>query len=331
VETIHGIMLWCGDHMPSSLLRAASLWVVAASLLAQSAQAQTAVFRDDFESGTLLTSDTPPGQWDYKNTSASSPQVTLGLTGAAANQGSLWGLRYSDAAGNGSGSGSEPQIGRYFTARSGDYYVRVAFRLSGLGASGSANVVQIQGTVPSGTMLEVGVENPGPSFFVGGFDSAGQYQSALASTSIPQGEWHVFEAVLRGVGTATASRELWIDGQRVALDSPVAMVGQTFNHLIIGGAWVDRSFTGTLDFDDVGAQPTPFLTPDAGTAPDAGILPDGGVSGAVDAGSSALTFAVGCACSSMAPATGFWGAVLSLYFIWKCGARRRASPLHVRP
>src|SRR5687768_11368953 len=64
-------------------------------LFAGGASAQGAVFADDFESGTLISAEDPPGRWTALLTDGATASVTLGVDGAAARRGCI-GVRFDD-------------------------------------------------------------------------------------------------------------------------------------------------------------------------------------------------------------------------------------------
>lgn len=88
--------------------------------------AQTPTFSDDFETGTLLLSEMPPGRWNSAFGGATA--ISMNATAAAAHRGAR-GMRRVDF-----GTGAETlAVAHGEPNRSGDYHVRVWMRASSLG------------------------------------------------------------------------------------------------------------------------------------------------------------------------------------------------------
>jgi hypothetical protein len=221
---------------------------VALLLLSSGAFAQT--IADDFESGGLLFTDTPPGRWNSLNL-LRQPQDSAAETAAAAHRGDA-GLRVIDMNTQGMTPNAEVELGYQAAAgiSSGDYCVRGWLRVTQQNGVGQIFPVQVETSQPqSADICEFAFDFGKVEIDVGGFDGPGSFTLYRAG-DLPDGAWHLYECHTLGIGSASGARELYVDG--VLLDNnPEDLTGLTLQQLNIGEAYGDVDFQGTLDFDDV--------------------------------------------------------------------------------
>jgi hypothetical protein len=233
-----------------------SLRIVVACLLGLVAFGETvahgAGFFDDYETGTLLHTDNPPGAWTFTVTG----EAQLQATSAAAHRG-LYGLEISDANG---GSATSANLGSLYYDDGGvtDYYARTWLRVVSSNDTGQASAVQIQGSVPSSTLAELLLVFSQRRIGIGGFDRLGNYTSSFSNNVPLDGAWHAFELHARGLGGPSGSRELWLDGQLVASNTGIDWSGQSLSNICLGECWTVEGWSGTWYVDDTRASATPL-------------------------------------------------------------------------
>ncbi|NMO14775.1 hypothetical protein HPC49_26035 [Pyxidicoccus fallax] len=211
-------------------------------------------FSDDFESGTLRSSDSPPGRWDQ--TAVVSPN-TLASRAEGAHRG-RYGLTVSDST---STAGSLASVIAVSDTLASEFHVRTWLRLRSVTASGRIILMQAhpalvelrlleQGT---GLIWELSVRNgPEPTYF------------SLHGSRVEPGRWYLVEFSVRGLGTTSGEARLWVDG--VAQGSPLS--GRDWNHseyvfneFQVGEPWSDTgTFKGFIDFDDVRVSAAPMAS-----------------------------------------------------------------------
>lgn len=207
-------------------------------------------FADDAETGTLLDSETPPGRW----TQRSAPTVNaLLVTGAAAHRGSF-GVRHEDTSA-GAGGGNEGAVEVRSAGLTGDVHLRFWFRVVALNGSGEVVFAHIRSPADSLTALAFQAETG--AFREGGFDRTGAFSQILLNRSVDLGVWHLMEVAALGVGTANGTAKTWMDGVPLGTRSGLDWSTLEAEELSIGEPWGNpRTFTGTMDFDDVRAGRT---------------------------------------------------------------------------
>ncbi len=258
-----------------------AVWLVWSLLCAWRAAAQTVTFSDGFESGTLLGSEVPPGQWTSKVVQTT--QNSLDASTLAARSGA-YGLRFVDGRSTG-GQGDENHLSRTLDPSTGDFEFRLWMRVASSNDAGEIVAAMIHG--PGGvnrSLLEIVVAWPGAQLQLQGYDRFGANGSQKLDASWPVG-WHEVALVVRNVGTTAGVREIWLDGVRLVQQTGIDWVGKQVDEVLLGEPWADRVWLGELHFDDVRAGTTITIGTDAGgdAGPDAG--PDGGpMDGGSDAG-----------------------------------------------
>lgn len=211
-------------------------------------------FADDFETGTVLTSDAPAGKWDARFVANGANAIVA--SAAAAHRGGF-GLRVTDGRNTG-GGGPEVNVYRDFPASGGDFHARFWVRLAttnGLGGAwhlehrqASTNyLVQLSSNVATNQVTMMG-------------DTATGTTADPTQLGFMDGGWHLVEVATLGVGTTTGTRRLWVDG---ALRSSGAANYQGFT---ISGENLgepnsdDRRFVGAIDYDDYRSGGAPFAS-----------------------------------------------------------------------
>ncbi|MGQ0505994.1 MAG: hypothetical protein ACT4TC_11830, partial [Myxococcaceae bacterium] len=211
-------------------------------------------FADDFETGTVLGTETPQGAWDFRGTE--SAMSSLLATPAAAHRGS-YGLRLVDgysAAGTGFGTAVEQFV------EGPDLYARYWVRM--VSNNGLGNLI-ISATSDSMSHIHsIYLFPPFTDLEVAGFSSASSvFSSDGVFPGIGTGPWHLVETAVTGAGTASGRRRLWIDGSLVATSAVLELSGMIPEQVSLGEIWSDdHRFTGTVDFDDYRAGSTPHAS-----------------------------------------------------------------------
>lgn len=207
-------------------------------------------FFDDFESGTELLSEVPPGKWDRRANNDAS--VTLDSSTSAAHRG-LRGLRLDD---NQSSTAAAQ---------------RVDLEVDNLGQS-SASVrfrswIRFQNTTTPNAdyflfatmmnssnsfILEMGFYPNSNRLYLAGRDRNAAYTFEIATPALSSGTWYLVESVLLGIGTANGTRRLYINGVLEAQRTGIDLTGVSVARLRVGQVFAQRGdFVGRVDFDDL--------------------------------------------------------------------------------
>ena len=242
-------------------------------LLSGVAQAQP-LFADDVESGTLLPGDTPPGRWDsYVQATLLN---TLQPSMLAAHRGS-YGIRQVDDRAV-TGAGDENHLVWRQASPVMSVGLRFWLRVPVNNLGGSLFVGTLLdapgGPVPGGGQVAtVGLSNAPAGAGLGGFDATGLYQ--YDRTPAPDASvWHLYEVAVDRIGNPLGTRALYIDGRLSARRAPLDMTGQSFAGVNLGEYYADeRTFMGTLDFDDIRVEGLPQASTLTVTATPVGSSP----------------------------------------------------------
>lgn len=218
-------------------LRLVPVWLVASV-----AVAQPSVLADDFEG--RARPDTAP--WDYGTTD----EGVLQLTAAAAHRGAA-GLRLDDQnAGTGQNVGSKVAHEKLGNAPASSW-LRLWFRSAQLTQPGRQVVAQLgfgSGNTTTGRQQEIVLT--GSRLTSDGRTTAG-FTTTEAFVTL-DGGWHLLELGWEGVGTSQGTRELFVDGtSAIRFENQAFGWPQSAQAVAVGGVFVERSFVGQLDFDDV--------------------------------------------------------------------------------
>ncbi|QRK08840.1 hypothetical protein JQX13_01310 [Archangium violaceum] len=209
-------------------------------------------FSDDFETGTLRTSDTPAGRWD--STGASSPNtLTNGTAGAHRGQ---YGLTVVDRTSN---AGSQANANVVRDPLTTELHVRTWLRLRAVSTPGSMVVLQ---ALPA--RLELRLLAPGPIWELAGRNGADQstYVS-IHGSRVEEERWYLVEFSAWGLGTNAGEAKLWVDGVEQGVFSGRDWRGTNYlmSRLVVGEPWADAgNFIGSIDFDDVRVSATPMAS-----------------------------------------------------------------------
>jgi hypothetical protein len=201
------------------------------------------LFGDDFESGTLLVSEMPPGQWDVMDLA---PMTAIVADPTAAHRGSV-GFKvvdnYADA-GPGEGGNIRKTIPMTTSA-----YARVWMKMNGTSSVvGDIEPITLRETSSNQDLATLQV------FPDGGIQLSGWDQSGYTFTPVAglvDGGWQLIELAALNVGTNNGQRRVWIDGRPAAMATE-KWNGRIVDHFVLGGTWEnDSRWTGTVAFDDV--------------------------------------------------------------------------------
>ncbi|WP_157774873.1 LamG-like jellyroll fold domain-containing protein [Melittangium boletus] len=209
-------------------------------------------FSDDFETGTLRTSDTPAGRWD--DAAATSPN-TLASGAAGAHRG-RYGLTVTDRTSNpGSLASASVEPG---APLSSEFHVRTWLRLRAVSASGSVVAVQ---ALPA--LVELRLLAPEPTWELAVRNGSGRTYVSLHGSRVEAERWYLVEFSARGLGTTAGEARLWVDGveQGVLSGRDWRDAANVLDRLVVGEPWSDTgTFVGSLDFDDVRVSTSPMAS-----------------------------------------------------------------------
>ncbi|NOK33743.1 hypothetical protein HMI49_11090 [Corallococcus exercitus] len=209
-------------------------------------------FADDFETGTLLPEDTPPGRWDDSGVVGANT-LTNGAAGAHRGR---FGLTVVDRA---TASGSQASIHANVTPLTSEVHVRTWLRMRAVGAVGSAVIMQ---GLPA--LVELRLLAPGPGWELSLRNGASRTYVSLHGAKVEAERWSLVELRVRGLGTASAEARLWVDG----VEQGSGLTGldlrddaNVVDTVMVGEPWSDTgTFTGSLDFDDVRVSNAPMAS-----------------------------------------------------------------------
>ncbi|MBK7864899.1 MAG: hypothetical protein IPJ65_41140 [Archangiaceae bacterium] len=235
---------------------------------ASTAVAQTRLFGDDFETGTLTPDQSPPGVWAVHDGVANTSTNT---SAEAAHRGAF-GLRMLDNEG-------VTTYGNVTSAR-----VRVNVDAGSLLAI--RFWIRVTPTTAAGNLVFVGMLRQDPKLFypgarvdVGAHLPDGGYSQVSTTADLSGGQWHLFEYTVSDVGaSSTSNRRMFIDGTSVLNDRFDTSGASGLTSLGLGQGWADdRSFKGSIDFDDFrvtnGAPASTLAFADAGSTWMGGCAP----------------------------------------------------------
>ncbi len=238
-------------------------------LLLAAALGATPFFEDDFETGTLLQSSTPSGRWQNLIV----PRASVSAAGPAAHRGA-YGLRVNDRD-SGDGGSEVGQQGGVTTqlpqAFDESIYIRVWLRIDQDVARPGRTHLMTMGTASSSLTLFMSLTEPNSGLELGGDSADGTRTDPVRN--VVDGGWHLMEVGLEGLATPRANRFFWLDGNLVAHQDDVDLVGAD------AGTWYPRRInlgepwsyvipsTGLFDYDDFRLTRTPPASRVALSAP----------------------------------------------------------------
>jgi hypothetical protein len=224
--------------------------------------ADPGLFATDFETGTLLKSQTPPGA--FTRVVVTDAASDAGVQALAAHRGS-WGLRVADP--DVPATSDKPVLELQYTFAGslfGDLYLRSWLRVATDAAnSDTVRLLTVQGNTAVGpTMATAGLKFDGGvgSALVNGKDQSGSETAVFTATALDT-DWHLWELAALGVGSDAGVRQVFIDGARVAEQAAIDWTGVVITRLSVGETFADdQTFTGILDFDDVRSSSFPQMS-----------------------------------------------------------------------
>ena len=210
-------------------------------------------FSDDFETGTLVAEDSPPGRWD--DAVPISPN-TLATGPAGAHRG-RYGFTVVDRA---SVAGSQASINVLRASLTSEFHMRSWLRMRAVGTEG--NVVLMQG-LPALVELRL-VLLPGLRWELAARNGSGRSYVSLHGSDVVADRWYLVEFGVRGLGTTSGEARLWVDG----IEQGTALTGRDFRdaanvveQVMVGEPWSDTgTFTGSFDFDDMRVSAAPMVS-----------------------------------------------------------------------
>lgn len=211
-------------------------------------------FSDDFETGTLRSSDSPPGRWDETPVSSSN---TLVSDAAAAHRG-LYGLLLTDRSSTTAFQASADVARPSLTS---SFFFRTWLRFRSVSTSGDVVLVQ---ALPALVELRIARQDPVWELAVRN-GSGRQYVSRRTPTTEPVREdrWYLVEFGARGLGSPAGQAWLWLDGIEVGSLSGLDWRDEAYQleQLRVGEPWTDTgSFVGSIDVDDVRVSASPMAS-----------------------------------------------------------------------
>ncbi|MGQ0506168.1 MAG: hypothetical protein ACT4TC_12715 [Myxococcaceae bacterium] len=247
------------------LLRCTALLSI---LLATRVMAAVPEFSDDFEA-------TPSfAQWTTVETPAGTEAV---VNSGAALHGSF-GLRLIDSS-TAAGDNTESYLTAGFpSAASGNLYVRFWMRRTASTGTSATSLMQLRSRLSTNdatAIVELLVRTDTNRLTLLGANASNTYAVVDTTQVVALGEWHLYELRARGIGTATGSRQLYLDGELIAETTGVVWTGMAVHELVLGVGWsAPRTSTGTLDYDDFRVSQSTFASRLIWTAQSAASLGD---------------------------------------------------------
>jgi MYXO-CTERM domain-containing protein len=211
------------------------------------------LFEDDFESGHLLAAD--GGAWTSQDLVVADGSVSVAASQAAAHRGSL-GVRFVDGDSS-TGAGTVVDLDAVFNAGSSQVFFRTWMRLDASDDAGEFGFFTSSSQAGGLQLMLLNCQYTAQGCDFRGHDVAGQLVEQVPYTP-GDGQWHLLEVALLGLGTPSGQRAFWVDGVLQADAGALDYQGVTVSDLAIGeptsGDW---SFTGAWDYDDVRVSTEP--------------------------------------------------------------------------
>ncbi|MCP3143144.1 LamG domain-containing protein [Pyxidicoccus xibeiensis] len=206
---------------------------------------------DDFETGTLWPSDTPPGQWD-QGASVSPSTLAVGAVGAHRGR---YGFTVTDRTGE---RGPVVSVVQDQDPLTSELHARTWLRLRSVSAFGGIVLMQ---ALPAVVELRLVEQDDGVVWELATHHGAQSTYVSRRGSRVEAERWYLVEFSAQGLGTPSGEARLWVDG--VPQGAPLS--GRDWNHpqyevdvFIIGEPWTDTgTFQGSIDFDDVRVSATP--------------------------------------------------------------------------
>ncbi|MBX7097710.1 MAG: hypothetical protein K1X89_08360 [Myxococcaceae bacterium] len=234
--------------------RCAGERVVCPPASAEPAVEPVVLAQDDFESGTVLTSSTPPGKADRIELKEQ-PSTTASATAAAA-LGGRFGLEVVDTDGSGSGYGSSTfavyEVDPLATTDAGrdfaEFDLRVHLRLSSTTTTPGIIPLQLHGNIPEATVAQFVIGGEPPTAF-GSAKGMGAQVSCPSEVPFTLGQWHTLHYRLTGLG-GQGNASFFLDGVKTC-SLPMDFAGVQVERLLVGTPAVVLPWRGTVHVDDL--------------------------------------------------------------------------------
>ncbi len=213
---------------------------------------------DGFESGTLSTSEQPPGQWD--SYVAINPGITVEVSPDAARSGSF-GFRLRDSDGSSTATPGVATTQNFISfavgSAGGAFHLRTWFRLTSTNQDGSFSIAQLYTNAEDQPLAELTLHSGGTLCVLGHYKSG--TISGFCSTNKPVvGAWHRLELEITGVGTSNGKTTFRMDGADQNSPGSLNWSGLSVDEVRLGQPFTTYGeFIGIVDFDDVVAAPGP--------------------------------------------------------------------------
>jgi hypothetical protein len=203
---------------------------------------------ESFEGPNLLDSQVPPGNWSSLNAASNR---TLIRSSMAAKVGGL-GIRVSDNNASMNAGSSISLSTSTLSTSSASLSMRHWIRLNSTSADGSMVVSQVLSSMnDQASVCDLRVAFPNAQLVVSGVSLTDVFDEQPTTSTLVVGQWHLIECWVRGIGTASATRTAYFDGQLVATKTGLNFSGVTLNEAQVGQPYVyDGRFTGTYDIDE---------------------------------------------------------------------------------
>ncbi|MFP2933465.1 hypothetical protein ACLESO_51625 [Pyxidicoccus sp. 3LG] len=208
---------------------------------------------DDFETGTLRSSEAPPGRWDHA-TVISPNRLASGAVGAHRGR---YGLTVTDST---SEEGAVVSVVQDQDPLTSELHVRTWLRLRAVSTYGGLVLMQ---ALPASVELRLLEHEGGLIWELAGRDGPGPNPTYVSrrGSRVETERWYLVELSARGLGTPAGEARLWVDG----VEQVAPLSGRDWNHpeyevdvFIVGEPWSDTgTFQGSIDFDDVRVSATP--------------------------------------------------------------------------
>jgi hypothetical protein len=193
--------------------------------------------------------------------------ISLGLSPEAAHRGAQ-GLRLVDNDGT-SGRSTQGYVNIDLNQSTGDYFVRFWLRFDPKDPTGAATLSGLL-TDNSNVIIQTGYRHPDGVMTLGGSGVRGDFIANSSAGVVVDGDWHLVEYAMEGMGTPNGARRIWLDGKEQATHQFVDWSDAGFAPRILNLGQVnssDPAYVGFVDFDDLRAGPVRWANRFAFTFP----------------------------------------------------------------
>jgi hypothetical protein len=225
-----------------------------------SSEVAAQAFTDDFETGTLMMTDTPPGQWSL---SSVDPMCSISASSLAAHRDAMGLLVVDGENTTDAGATATAWVRTSFTPVSGNFYARSWVQLpSSNDAGGAVSLMNTYRRLGTENFCNALVSFPGG--VIGLYSSGQTTDTTDYSTAMLGPSWALIEVAAEGIGTASGTCRLWVNGtpQAAHLNIDWSATNWRPDSFALGEVFSapDQTFTGTLYFDDVRTSTSPLAS-----------------------------------------------------------------------